>query len=411
MPIALNILLIALAAIAFRKVLSIDIPIWTVMTVGAVTVFLFGQITLAHALAAIDPNVILYLLGVFLISQAAEESGYLEHLTDRLFFHVNNGSQALLIITFVLGLSSALFMNDTIAIIGAPIILQLCKSHRELTKPLLLALAFAITIGSVLSPIGNPQNLLIAVKSGMISPFLKFIKFLAIPTLINLIITCLFIFVTHRHVINETITKPVPVKISDYRTFILVRLSLIIMIVLIIVKISSGFIKLPFQIDFSYIALIAAAPILLSKKRWALIRQLDWPTLIFFVSTFVLIQSVWDSGFFQLQIRHLHISVTSIFVILALSIVLSQFISNVPLVSLYLPLLIHQNLPETHFLALAVGSTVAGNLSILGAASNVIIFQNAEKRGYKELSFFEFSKFGIPLTILNVSVYAYFLLC
>lgn len=71
----------------------------------------------------------LYLLGVFFISQAAEESGYLEHLTDQIFYYTNTGKQALLLIVFILGLGAALIMNDTIAIIGTPIILQLCKSH------------------------------------------------------------------------------------------------------------------------------------------------------------------------------------------------------------------------------------------------------------------------------------------
>lgn len=70
----------------------------------------------------------------------------------------------MLVIVFVLGFSAALLMNDTIAIVGTPIILQLGKSQKHITKPLLFALAFAITIGSVISPIGNPQNLLIAVQ-------------------------------------------------------------------------------------------------------------------------------------------------------------------------------------------------------------------------------------------------------
>lgn len=96
--------------------------------------------------------------------------------------------------------------------------------------------------------------------------------------------------------------------------------------------------------------------------------------------------------------------------ILVLSLILSQFISNVPLVALYLPLLVHHHLPGADLLALAVGSTIAGNLSILGAASNVIIVQNTEKRNAKGFGFFEFIKLGLPLTIINILIYAFFLL-
>jgi Na+/H+ antiporter NhaD/arsenite permease-like protein len=77
----------------------------------------------------------------------------------------------------------------------------------------------------------------------------------------------------------------------------------------------------------------------------------------------------------------------------------------VPLVALYLPLLMHLGVSIQGLMALAAGSTIAGNLTILGAASNVIIIQNAEKKGGITFTFIEFIKIGIPLTIVNVLVY------
>ncbi len=409
MPIAAIILLIVLIAIVFRRVKKIVIPIWMIMATGAIATLLFQQISPLNALNAIEPDVMLYLFGVFLISQAAEESGYLEHLTDKLFFHAKTGKQALLIIIFVLGLSAAFLMNDTIAIVGTPIVLQLCKSNKHLTKPLIFALAFAVTIGSVASPIGNPQNLLIAVKSGMTSPFFDFIKSLAIPTVINLGVTYLFIYLIYRNILNERIEKPAPSPINDYQTAVLVKISLFVMFFLIIVKIATDFIQAPLRINFSYIALISAFPIFLSRQRWILLKKLDWGTLIFFASTFVLIQSVWDSGFFQANINKYHLAIAQIPIILIISVILSQFISNVPLVALYLPLLMHHHSSDSQYLALAVGSTIAGNLSILGAASNVIIIQNVEKRRMKGFGFFEFIKLGALLTLINISIYVFFL--
>ena len=409
MPIAVIILLMVLFAIALRRLIRVVIPIWTMMTVGAVAVLSLQQITASSALNAIEPEVMLYLFGVFLISQAAEECGYLAHLTDRIFHHAHTGKQALAIIVFILGLSAALLMNDTIAIIGTPIILQLCKAHKELVKPLLFALAFSITIGSVLSPIGNPQNLLIAVKGEMASPFLDFIGPLIIPTLLSLILTYLLIYFKFRNTLNERIEKTPPAPINNPRVVILVKLSLATLLVLVFVKISMDFIQTNAQINFSYIALFSALPLLLSNQRWTFIKKLDWGTLLFFASTFVLMQAVWESGFFQENINHFHLTVTRIPVILIISIILSQFISNVPLVALYLPLLLHHQLPDSHLLALAVGSTIAGNLSILGAASNIIIIQNSEKRRVRGFGFLEFIELGAPLTLITILVYAYFL--
>jgi len=100
----------------------------------------------------------------------------------------------------------------------------------------------------------------------------------------------------------------------------------------------------------------------------------------------------------------LNLAITSIPVILGISVCLSQLISNVPLVALYLPLLIHAGASTRELVALAAGSTIAGNMLILGAASNVIIIQNAEKKG-ETLTFLDFAKIGIPLTIINILVY------
>jgi Na+/H+ antiporter NhaD/arsenite permease-like protein len=104
-------------------------------------------------------------------------------------------------------------------------------------------------------------------------------------------------------------------------------------------------------------------------------------------------------------ISNLHLNLISVGIILAVSVLLSQFISNVPLVALYLPLLTKLGASVRDLMALAAGSTIAGNLSILGAASNIIIIQNAEKKANETLTFWEFIRIGIPLTAVNVLVY------
>ncbi len=95
--------------------------------------------------------------------------------------------------------------------------------------------------------------------------------------------------------------------------------------------------------------------------------------------------------------------------VIVVSILLSQFISNVPLVALLLPVLLTAGGRAPDLMALAAGSTIAGNLTILGAASNVIIIQSAEQRKGGTITFLEFARVGIPLTIVNGTVYWLFL--
>jgi Na+/H+ antiporter NhaD/arsenite permease-like protein len=143
-----------------------------------------------------------------------------------------------------------------------------------------------------------------------------------------------------------------------------------------------------------------------SPRRIEILKGIDWHTLIFFGAMFVLMESVWQSGTLQGLMGMADMNLKSISAILALSAVASQIVSNVPFVALYLPLLDHASSLE--LVALAAGSTIAGNMFILGAASNVIIIQNAEKQG-ETLTFWEFARIGIPLTAINLLIYYIFL--
>ncbi|MDO8510649.1 MAG: anion transporter [Nanoarchaeota archaeon] len=407
MIIPLLVLAVVFLLIAIRQIGRFRLEIWQIMLFGAIAVLIMGQISLLDAVKSVNPEVMLFLFGMFIIGQALEASGYLSHLSYKLFKKAKSAEHLLLFILFGGGIASAFLMNDTIAIIGTPIVLLLARKHCLPAKPLLLTLAFAITIGSVMSPIGNPQNLLIALNSGG-NPFVTFLKYLFIPTIINLCLAYFLLRFFYKDAFHCSLNhSQEPIK--DHRLAFISKVSLLLLVVLILFKIMIVLLKLPFDFSLTYISLISAFPIMLfSSKRVEILKKIDWHTLIFFAAMFVVMQSVWEAGFFQLLLNKLNIEITSISMILLVSILLSQLISNVPLVALYLPLLLHAGAATTEMAALAAGSTIAGNLFILGAASNVIIIQNAEKSG-ETLTFLEFAKVGIPLTLVNALVYWYFL--
>ncbi len=167
---------IVFVLIAVRQVGNIRLRIWQIMLAGALVVLITGQISPARAMAAINADVMLFLFGVFVIGQALEDSGYLGHLAYRLFSRARSLNTLVLFILFGMGILSALLLNDTLAIIGTPVVLSLASKTDIQPKVLLLSLAFAVTIGSAMSPIGNPQNLLIAIHGNVTNPSITFLR-------------------------------------------------------------------------------------------------------------------------------------------------------------------------------------------------------------------------------------------
>jgi Na+/H+ antiporter NhaD/arsenite permease-like protein len=362
-----------------------------------------GQISPADALSAINPDVIVFLFCMFVLGEAFVASGYLECIAHRLFRANPSVNRLVLMVILSMGLLSAILMNDTLAIIGTPLVLALADRFRISKKLLLLSLAVAITTGSVASPIGNPQNLLVAVNGGMQAPFVTFAWYLAVPTAISLLFAFAVLKFFYKNEFTELRLEHAAPPACDAAFMRICRCSLGILLTLIAANIILSFLGKGMLVTLPVIAVIAAVPVLLfSKYRVRIIMNIDWYTLVFFAAMFVLMASVWQTGFFQSFVSESAFS--SVPTILSLSIIISQFVSNVPFVALFQPIIMQAGGTPAQLMALAAGSTIAGNLTILGAASNVIIIQNAENQG-ETITFLEFAKVGVPLTILQVLVY------
>ena len=285
MNLSVVVLVTVFVLIAVRKIGHFNIKIWQSMTGGAAIVIATQQISGADALAAIDLNVMLFLLGMFIIGQALVASGYLYYVAYRLFGGLKSVQQLVMGILFGAAISSALLMNDTLAIIGTPLVLRLAREHNINSKLLLLTLAYAITIGSVMSPLGNPQNFLIASQGGLPAPFQTYFQALAVPTLVNLWLTYLVLrWVYRQEFIDGMPLIHNPVKLLDKKLAKLARASLFLLITLIAIKIILVYRHSSIRIDLSHIAIIAALPpVLFSSTRLHLLKSVDWSTLLFFL--------------------------------------------------------------------------------------------------------------------------------
>lgn len=144
------------------------------MLFGTVGMLITGEVAPVDALRSIDVGIMVFLFCMFVVGAALEESGLLVRISGAVLGRFGTGPCFILALVFAAGIGSAILMNDTLAVIGAPLVLGYARMTGASPKVLLLALAFSVTTGSVASPIGNPQNLLVAIAGGFSDPVATF---------------------------------------------------------------------------------------------------------------------------------------------------------------------------------------------------------------------------------------------
>ncbi|MDE1818196.1 MAG: citrate transporter [Thaumarchaeota archaeon] len=415
---------IALAIFAIVYVLIVGrlrfkVPIWIAMSAGAVLMILSQVIDVRSAAQSISIDVIVFLFAMFSIVSALDRSGLLKLVAVKMMSKAKTPDLLLMAIVVGMGLLSAFLVNDTIALMGIPLVIYISKHVGVRPVVFLLALAFGITVGSAMTPIGNPQNLLIALQSGIPLPFTSFLEFLAVPTVANLFLTWYILKIyfkkdllkiSHNY---EDNTMMLSAKIENPR---LAKISLAVLVATIAGFFVSEILRFlhVFDISISIVALIGAGVLYAtSGQRYDILKSVNYKVLIFFAAMFVVTSALWSSGAISIFMKYLPIPnpqdlIQSNTVISAYSITLGQILSNVPFVTLYNHVMVANGFTGTHvsqWMMLAAASTISGNLTILGAASSVIIIQSAESKGVKAFTFIEFFKIGMLITLVNLLVY------
>ncbi|MGC9012194.1 SLC13 family permease [Thermogladius sp.] len=395
-------------------------PIWSIMTFTAFIAVASGLVRLDELNSVIDLSVVLFLIGMFSITGLAERSGLLDYVASR-FIRLFKTRRSLIVASSLLfGLLSAVAVNDTVALMGPPIAYTISKAIGVDSEMMMLLLAFSLTIGSVMTPIGNPQNMLIAVRSGMSAPFVKFVLYLSIPTALNLLVTPLILMklygVRNGRKIEVLLVPEETIK--SRRDAALAGIGLAVSVSALVVNDLLQLMGLPYVEERGIIPFVVASAIyVFSENPREVLSKVDWGTIVFFISMFITMEGVWRSGFLN-PLLALFVSgkpvdtPLSILSISALSVVGSQLISNVPFTRLMITELHEagytgkQDLP---WLTLAMSTTIAGNLTILGAASNIIIVEYLESRMGTTITFTKFAKIGAIVTLVNIVVYFAFL--
>lgn len=420
---------IALAVFALVYILIIgrrrfNVPIWAAMLIGAALMVGLQVTSIDAAFQSVNLDVIAFLFGMFSIVSSLERAGVLRRVAVKMLGFAKTPARLLMVFVVGMGVLAAFLVNDTIALLGIPLVIYVAKRSGMSPNVLLIALAFGITVGSVMTPIGNPQNLLIAIQSGIPLPFTTFLLYLTVPTIANLFLTY---FILKRYFRKEMAVaypeQQVIIEeadgVSDPR---LARLSVAVLLATIAGFIISEVLHFLHVLDLSLsiVAMLGATAIYAaSRDRVQIMKSVDYSVLIFFGAMFVVTSSMWSSGAISIITGWLPSPdpgdrTQSLGVISAASLSLSQILSNVPFVALYNFVMTDSGFTGQHvsqWMMLAAASTIAGNLTVLGAASNVIIIEAAEARGVRAFTFVEFLKVGSIVTAANMAVYyAFFLL-
>lgn len=365
----------------------------TIALVGAAVLIFIGSISLQQAYDSIDLNTILLLFSMMIINGNLRICGFFKLLSTKIISLAKTPNQLLALIIFSSGFLSAFFLNDTIVIIFTPLVIEVTRTLKRNTIPYLIALVAAANIGSSATIIGNPQNMIIGVSSGI--PFTKYALFQSPPAIIGLLIVWIVVTLIYKSEFTRARFEKLELeKVKPYRPLLIKSLiSSVLMVVAFLLGVPVT------------LAAFGAASLLLITRRLKPERvflEIDWGLLVFFTALFVVTKSIDTAGFGKYLTLTLtpYISkgITSFAVSSA---ILSNIVSNVPAVLLYRPVIPLLANTEQAWMILGMATTFAGNLTLIGSVANLIVAESARKH-FIHLSFREYLKSGLIITIISL---------
>jgi Na+/H+ antiporter NhaD/arsenite permease-like protein len=413
------------AAVIARQVTGRGPSVWVIFLAGALATVALGVLTLTAAESALGSAAptLVFLFALFLFADALAASGAIQHLARWVIGRARSPRDLPFVLFCGIGLLSALIVNDALVLIGVPVLIAVAARIRTNPKPLLLVLAFSVTVGSTLLPFGNPQNLLVAVQSGIGSPVTTFVRYLALPTALNLLLGGWYL----RYVYGGSM-PPADAEYARTRAEApplfpeggwgaRLRQNPVLwafpgtMIVLVTLDVTAALRHGP-VVPIWEVALAGAVVLLLvSSRRGPALARLNWSILLLFAGLFVVVQGAVEGGVIGALAGLVPIPgpghpTGALLAVVGTSLGGSQVVSNVPWVALQIPVLkalgYGGGIPVV-WIALAAGSTLAGNISLLGAVSNLILVDTAEKM-HVRISLGEFMRLGLPIAAITVTV-------
>jgi Na+/H+ antiporter NhaD/arsenite permease-like protein len=366
-----------------------------VALLGAIVLVASGSLGADAAWRAIDVPTMGLLFGLMVVSAQFRLGGFYTRFTRHLAEMDVSPEMFLGLVVFGAGALSAVLTNDIICLAMAPILVEGCARRRLDPVPFLLALACAANVGSAATLIGNPQNMLIGQVLEL--SFATFLLQAGVPALLGLALVWWIVRAQtagrwHR---ETTLTEVEAPEFDRWQT----AKGAAILVGLVALFLGNGW---PREV----LALGAAGLILMSRRTESrrFLALVDWQLLVLFASLFVVNHALRASGLLTEateQLRAIGIDPAQPAWLFGVTSVLSNLVSNVPATMLLLPV-------ATHPLAgpiLALSSTLAGNLLIVGSIANIIVVDQAARLGVR-ISWRDHARIGAPVTLATLALAA-----
>jgi Na+/H+ antiporter NhaD/arsenite permease-like protein len=361
--------------------------------IGAVLMFGFRILLPEDSLHFIDFSTLVLLFSMMLIVAYLHQAGFFDWITHLIVSRLKP-HHLLPTIIFTSGILSAFFVNDIICLAMVPLVLTATRRLGVKPLPYLLAVATASNIGSVATITGNPQNILIGSFSGI--HYVEFMFRLGPIALIGLFVDWAVIhFMSPRWggdaVAAQALDPVKPIELSK-----LVKPAIVVAAVL------AGFLA---GFPPAMVGALGAAAMLITRSRdpRQVYEEVDWGLLVFFVGLFLLVGGAEKAGITGRLLSfadHWNLQNAGIFAVVVA--MLSNIVSNVPAVMLVKSAVPGMPDPHSGWLLLAMASTLAGNLTITGSVANIIVVEQARKE--TEISFWDYLRVGVPVTVLTILI-------
>jgi len=352
-----------------------------------------GALPWADAVASVDAATLVLLFGMMIVTAYLRLSGFFRLVMTWALRRARTPLGLLAVVVVASGGLSAFFVNDVVCLVLTPVVLEATRQLGLPPVPYLLALATAANVGSVATLTGNPQNMLVGSFSGI--SYRSFLAREAPVAALGLACVLVVVWLAYRRQLPHARLEIAP----DARMAIHYPLMVktIAAVCVMLVAFLAG-------VPIAIVAIAGAGVTLLTRrvKPEKVYREVNWGLLVLFAGLFVVTAGLEHSGivgvFLHLaQAANLHRPA----VLTAVTAVLSNLVSNVPAVLLVKPLIGSFAEPRRAWLVLAMASTLAGNLTILGSVANLIVVETA-RAGRVEIGFVEYSKVGVPLTLVTL---------
>jgi Na+/H+ antiporter NhaD/arsenite permease-like protein len=391
---ALAYVLISLGENSPRK---LDRP--TAALLGAVLMVMTGSLSRAEAASALDFSTLAVLFGMMVLLAVLMQSGLPTWLALKALNRCRSPHMLLALVVFTSGVASALMLNDTVCLLGTPLLLEITARAGIPAIPFLLALATSANIGSVMTLTGNPQNIIIGHASGW--GWSAFALRMVPLGLICLGLNWVMLELLYRRTLLTMAMHWQPSGTPK----VIEQDALAIKSVCVFGGLTVAFVVgAPMDV-----AAVTAATVLLvwaNRPPREALDGVDWSLLLFFAGLFVVVEGFVkaDRDLLNSWIDNLGTQVRfpTVVQISIATIIGSNLFSNVPFVLIVSHWVTQMSNPKFIWLLLAVTSTFSGNLTLFGSVANVIVAQGAQQRA--PLRFIDFLRVGLPITLSTTAV-------